>query len=74
LSSVFWDSAFGLGASGIVGTPLFGRGASGIVGTPLAKDIAKLVAATAMTVITIERKRFEVRDILGTPFPRREEC
>ncbi len=61
---------------GIVGTPLLGRGVLsglGMVGTPLANDIAKLVAATAMTVITIARRRFVVRDIVELLFILRGE-
>lgn len=59
----------GFGLSGTVGTPdvsecVAGFGLSGTVGTPLANDIAKLVAATASTVIPIARKRFAVRDIV----------
>jgi hypothetical protein len=53
----------GLGESGTVGTPLLGRGESGTVGTPLANEIAKFVAATAMTVIASERRRLPVLDI-----------
>jgi hypothetical protein len=59
----------GLGASGMIGTPDFGRGASGIMGTPLfwlsANDIAMFVAATAASVITRDRKRLAVTDILN---------
>jgi hypothetical protein len=55
-------SDFGRGESGRpTGTPLisdFGRGESGRpTGTPLAKEIAAFVAATAMIVMAMERKR-----------------
>jgi putative transposon-encoded protein len=58
---------FGLGTSGMVDIPLFGLGTSGMVEIPLfwpaANDIAKFVAAIAMTVITNERRRLAVCDM-----------
>jgi hypothetical protein len=44
-------------------TPLFGLGLSGKVGMPLANEMAKLVAATAMTVITIALTRLATDSI-----------
>lgn len=58
---------FGRGASGIIEIPLFGRGASGIIEMPLFASataaIARFVAATAMMVITRDRKRLVVLDM-----------
>ena len=62
----------GRGMSGKVATPLFGRGISGRVATPLLfREIAKLVEATAMSVITRALKRFRLVDIV-VPFEMME--
>jgi len=66
-SGIIGTPLFGFGESGIIGTPLFGFGESGIIGTPLAYEIAIFVIAIAMMVITSERVRFAVRDILFSP-------
>ena len=56
----------GRGISGRVATPLFGLGMSGRVATPLLfKEIAKLVDATAMSMITRALNRFTLRVIVG---------
>jgi hypothetical protein len=53
--------------SGSVATPLFGLGMSGRVATPLLfKEIARLVDATAMSMITRALNRFTLRVIVGT--------
>lgn len=49
----------GRGMSGSVATPLFGLGMSGRVATPLLfREMAKLVDATAMSMITRALNRF----------------
>jgi hypothetical protein len=58
---------FGFGESGMIGIPLFGFGESGMMGTPLAYEIAMFVTAMAMMVITSERVRLAVRDMVFSP-------
>ncbi len=68
ISGIVATPLLGLGMSGIVATPLFGLGMSGIVATPLLfRETAKLVDATAMSVITRALIRFRLVDIV-VPF------
>jgi hypothetical protein len=57
----------GFGESGSIGIPLLGFGESGSIGMPLAYEIAMFVTAMAMMVITSERVRLAVRDMVFSP-------
>ena len=73
MSGVVVTPLLGFGMSGVVVTPLFGFGMSGVVVTPLlleASEIAKLVDAITLIVITSDRKRLSVADI-GCSFRER---